>query len=534
MQIKQYVFTLLFLSFSLFKVTANNDNHKNDDTISVHRDGVIIENDFDSLLNLWYVQQENNSDLLDFSVLDSLDSNTVKIPMFSDSIYEARLKQIPSLIELPYNEKVRAFIELYTMRKREQVERMLGLSEYYFPIFEEILDMKKMPVELRYLPVIESALNPNAVSKMGATGLWQFMFRTGRMYKLEINSFVDERRDPIKASYAAASFLSDLYNIYHDWILVIAAYNCGPGNVNKAIKRSGGVKNYWKIYYNLPRETRGYVPAFIAATYALTYYKEHNLVPRKLEMPLAIDTIMVDEELHLSQVAEMLTLPIELLRNLNPEYIKDILPAKTKTYSLKLPVEYTTRFIERSDTIFAHKDSLFFGTQIAEIPKLGTCGTVASSSSEPPTSNHTAIYYTVKSGDNIGYISSWFSVSINQIRTWNHIRRNLIRSGQKLLIYVPSNKESFYKKVNSMSFAEKQKIIGKDIIEQSEVVSNMNTNNSNSTEEYIYYTVKSGDNLLRIASKFEGVTYSEIMQLNGISNAKSLSPGQVLKIKKKS
>lgn len=517
-----FILVLVLSNFSLF---ALNDNNKNDDTLSIHEEVLEIDNDLDSLLNLWYVQQSVGDEFVNFAMLDSLDSVSVSIPLLNDSIYESRLNQIASAIELPYNDKVKAFIELYTVKRREQVEVMLGLSEYYFPIFEEILDMKNMPVELRYLPVIESALNPNAVSRVGATGLWQFMYRTGRMYKLEINSFVDERRDPVKASYAAASFLSDLYNIYHDWILVIAAYNCGPGNVNKAIRRSGGKKNYWTIYYNLPRETRGYVPAFIAATYAMTYYKEHNLTPKKIEMPLAIDTIMVDEELHLKQVSEILSIPIEQLRDLNPEYKRDILPAKTKTYSLKLPVEYTTKFIEYSDTIFAHKDSIFFNEQTAVIQEV----TAHTYSADPPGDNYKAVYYTVKSGDNIGYIASWYNVSTNQVRAWNNIRRNLIRGGQKLLIYVPDNKESYYKKVNSMSFAEKQKMIGKDVMAKSEVVTTMDNNG-----EYVYYTVKSGDNLWDIANKFQGVSDTDIMRLNGITNAKSLSPGQILKIKKKS
>ena len=235
-----------------------------------------FSNNLDSLLNLWYIQQALDTN----NFVDGVDIDSVGIHSnIPDSVYINRLAQINSIIDLPFNSIVRSYINVYTQKKRDRVEVMLGLTDYYFPIFEEILDLYQLPTELRMLPVIESALNPRAVSRVGATGLWQFMYGTGRMYKLTINSYVDERRDPIASSHAAARFLKDLYSIYKDWTLVIAAYNCGPGNVNKAIRRSGGKRNYWDIYYYLPRETRGYVPAFIAATYALTYHKEHNLNP---------------------------------------------------------------------------------------------------------------------------------------------------------------------------------------------------------------------------------------------------------------
>ncbi|MDP4273759.1 MAG: lytic transglycosylase domain-containing protein, partial [Bacteroidota bacterium] len=315
-----------------------------------------FEATLDSVLNLWYIEKSLNNTANKFSDIIS----TEKIPDFPDSVYIERLSKIPSIIPLSFNQEVKSYINVYTKKKRTSVEVMLGLMDYYFPMIEEIFDSYNLPLELRFLPVIESALNPRAVSRVGATGLWQFMYGTGRNYGLTVNSLVDERRDPINATRAAAKYVKDLYNIFHDWVLVIAAYNCGPGNVNKAIRRSGGKKNYWSIYYNLPRETRGYVPAFIAATYTMNYYKEHGLVPKIIDMPQATDTIMITDNLHLKQVSGVLNLPIEELRNLNPQYRYDIVPGKTLPCTLTLPFQYTSKFIDMQDSIFAYKDSLFF------------------------------------------------------------------------------------------------------------------------------------------------------------------------------
>jgi membrane-bound lytic murein transglycosylase D len=248
-----------------------------------------------------------------------------------------------------------AYIGVYTKNRRGQMEVMLGLTDYYFPIFEEVLDQYGLPLELRYLPVIESALNPRAVSRAKATGIWQFMFGTARMYNLTMNSLVDERRDPLASSHAAARYLRDLHGIYNDWTLALAAYNCGPGNVNKAIRRAGGSRNYWAIYNYLPRETRGYVPAFVAATYAMHYYDEHKLVPLAVDFPVYTDTIMIHQEMHLMQISEVLDIPVEMLRDMNPQYLSDIIPARDRSYSLRLPVDYSSRFIDNIDTIYAHR-----------------------------------------------------------------------------------------------------------------------------------------------------------------------------------
>ena len=289
----------------------------------------------DSLLNLWYVNQS-----LESATDDYLAEADTLIPDFSDSVYMKRLAEIPTVVDLTYNRIVKNYINVYSRKRREQVRVMLGLSEYYFPRFEEIFDLYGVPYEIKYLSVIESALNPRAVSRVGAVGAWQFMYSTGKAYGLTINSLVDERRDPIAASHAAAKFLADLYEIYHDWTLALAAYNCGPGNVNKAIRRSGGKRNFWDIYYYLPRETRGYVPAFIAATYTMNYYEEHLITRAPLSLPRVCDTMMVYEPVHLKQVAEVLQIPIGLLRDINPQYRVDIVPGTSKQgYAIAIPKE---------------------------------------------------------------------------------------------------------------------------------------------------------------------------------------------------
>ncbi len=382
----------------------------------------------DSLLHKWYIQQPNDDNNLVVNIEDdSIDGSGTP-----DSFYIKRLQSINSLIDLPYNQIIRNFIKAYTEKKRDKVEVMLGLTNYYFPLFEEILDQYQLPQELRFLPVIESALNPRAISRAGATGLWQFMYGTGRRYNLTINSFIDERRDPIASTHAACRFLKDLYTIYGDWTLVIAAYNCGPGNVNKAIRRSGGKKNYWDIYYYLPRETRGYVPAFIAANYTYHFYKDHNLEPKPITFPPITDTIMVNDMLHLKQIAEVLDFPIEMLRDLNPQYKMDIIPAKGRSHTLRLPNELVGPFLDREKEIYAYKDSIFFNQNILISPNKFT----ASYQYEIPAGSIRYVYR-VKNGDVLGSIAERYNVSIRQIKEWNNLHRNLIRIGQKLVIYVP-------------------------------------------------------------------------------------------------
>lgn len=278
-------------------------------------------------------------------------------PVFTPEEYIDRLRRMPTVMEMGYNDIVQRFIDRYMARLRHSVSYMLGATNFYVPIFEEALEAYQVPLELKYLPVIESALNPRAVSRVGATGLWQFMLGTGKQYGLEVNSLVDERRDPVRSSYAAARYLRDLYRIFGDWNLVIAAYNCGPGNINKAIHRSGGEKDYWRLYPYLPAETRGYVPAFIAANYAMTYYCEHGICPMSTKLPLETDTVVVNRDVHLEQIAKVLDLDIEMLRSLNPQYRRDIVPGNTKKYAIRLPMADTGRFIDMQDSIYSYRAS---------------------------------------------------------------------------------------------------------------------------------------------------------------------------------
>ncbi len=473
-----------------------------------------FDKNLDSLYNLWYV---NQAEALRYTQNDHSfpqDSNwTSSLALPADSILIARLDSIESIIDLPYNSIVRSFIDVYTVQKREKVAIMLGLSDYYFPMFEEILMEKSLPTELKYLAVIESALNPRAVSKAGATGLWQFMYATGRQYKLEINSEVDERKDPIKSTYAAAMFLQDLYLMFDDWTLALAAYNCGPGNVRKAIARAGGKRNFWDIYYHLPRETRGYVPAFIAASYAFNYYQEHNYHPVKLDIPLTTDTILVSKEIHLTQISEVLFIPIDLLRDLNPHYQRDIVPAKKKQYVLRLPHQEVVNFIVLHDSIYQHnRDYLFDPSRRNQAPsKTGSYGA--------PPKNSVKLVYVVKAGDNLGVISQKYNVSINDLRAWNNIRNNLIRIGQKLTVYVPESRANEFG-------AQPKTSSTKDEGEYVEV-------KEADYQKFEIYTVRSGDNLWDIAKKYPNVSFEDIKQLNGLTDKSKINPGQKLRIYQK-
>ena len=493
----------------------------------------------DSLLNLWYVNQS-----LEEAVDDYNPEADTLWPDFPDSVYLARLSEIPTVVELTYNRIVKNYINVYTRKRREQVRVMLGLSEYYFPMFEEVFDLYGIPYEIKYLAVIESALNPRAVSRAGAVGTWQFMYRTGRHYGLTINSLVDERRDPLAATHAAARFLVDLHRIYGDWTMALAAYNCGPGNVNRAIRRSGGKRNFWDIYYFLPRETRGYVPAFIAATYAMNYYDLHLLSRAPLQLPRHTDTIEVHEPLHLKQVSEILGLPVKQLRDLNPQYRQDIIPGTVKSpYALRIPVEQTGLFLDLEDSIYAHKDSLFFDKgKLVVSPQRYS----ASYRVDLPEDKYDKLYYTVRSGDNVGYIADWYDVRASDLRYWNNISRNLIRSGQKLVIYKPKGKSARYRGVNDMSFSEKQRFAGRTTGTGSSSGSGSVSGSVSSAgspqsgpevtdpANYVTYTVRSGDTLWEIAKKYPGISETDLARLNNLGNSSRIRPGQVLLIKPKS
>lgn len=385
-----------------------------------------------------FLQQWNDSSLTDIDFrmmewamgwLDTTEcvaqADTVVLP---DSVYKARLQALVCVVELPYNQVVKSFILRYVQRGQKQVARMKRMSEYYFPIFEEALDRYGLPYELELMPVIESALNPQAHSHMGAAGLWQFMPATGKRYGLEINSLVDERMDPIKSTDAACRFLKAMYNVFQDWNLVIAAYNCGSGNVSKAIHRAGGKRDFWSIYPYLPRETRSYLPIFIAANYAMNYSDLHGICPAPLEKIMLTDTIMTDRRMHLEQVSAKLDIPMEELRRLNPQYVRDILPGGNR-YTLCLPSEKVGLFIEQQDSICAHKADQLINSRRAEIDM----AKVTEVSGAYRVNGVT--YYTIKNGDTLGGIAKKFRCSVKQLKAWNGLKDDNIRAGRKLKIY---------------------------------------------------------------------------------------------------
>ena len=380
----------------------------------------------DSLLNDW--KAKNYIDL-------GKDCSTAEInPLFSDSVYIDRLSRMPTVMEMPYNEIVRKFIDMYAGRLRNQVSFMLSACNFYMPIFEEALDAYNLPLELKYLPIIESALNPSAVSRAGAGGLWQFMIGTGKMYGLESNSLVDDRRDPIKATWAAARYLKDLYDIYHDWNLVIAAYNCGPGTINKAIRRSGGETDYWSIYNYLPKETRGYVPAFIAANYVMTYYCDHNICPMETNIPESTDTIQVNKNLHFQQIADLCNVPMDQIRSLNPQDKKEIIPGESKSYTLRLPQNAVSSFIDRQDTIYAHRaGELFKNRRTVAIRDDSSASKRRGSSAKA--GSGTPTYYKIKNGDTLGAIAAKYGVRVKDLQNWNGLRGTNISAGKRLKIY---------------------------------------------------------------------------------------------------
>ncbi len=338
-----------------------------------------------------------------------------------DSIYIQRLQSLPYIMEMTYNPIVRNYIEMYARRPR-QIATMLALGQHYFPLFEQKLEQYGLPLELRYLPIIESALNPQATSPVGAAGLWQFMIATGKIYKLEINSLVDERRDPAKATDAAARYLADLYKIYGDWHLVIAAYNCGPGNVAKAIRRSGGKRRYWEIYDYLPRETRGYVPIFIAANYIMNYHKEHNICPDQIAHDYITDTVMITDRVHLEQIAHGTGIPLDQIQFLNPQYRNKIIPGNIKPYPLSLPLDQINQYSINRDSILAYKPELV-ARELKATPL------------DYDYSGSGVKYYKVKSGDTLGGIAARYRVTVSQLKRWNNIKGTMIRIGQRLKIY---------------------------------------------------------------------------------------------------
>ncbi len=473
------------------------------------------------------------------------------VPSFPDSIYAQRIEALNrnTTMELVYNKHVKSFIDVYAVQKRDKTERILGLSEVYFPLFEATLDKYNMPLELKYLAVVESALNPRAGSWAGAKGLWQFMYATGKSYKLNVTTLVDDRFDPLKSTEAACQHLNDLYKMFGDWFLALAAYNSGAGNVNKAIRRAGGIKNYWAIWPYLPRETRGYVPAFIAVNYVMNYYPEHNICP--LDPGIiknGIDTVMVHDALHFDQLNEMLGIPMEDIKFFNPQYTKSIIPATAKKpLVLQIPEKYVGEYIDHEKELYTFKtksgiDKDKMQEQMKQISdrsvhvvkkgetlskiaqkyhvgvkqlrswnnlksdnlKIGQKLIVYSSgapmaqagNAKPVERSTTQTTHVVKSGETLGKIAQKYKCSVTDLKRWNNLKTNTIKVGQKLKVYPP----------------EKQ----------------TTTSSSQNTSSGTVYTVKSGDNLIKIAKKY-GVTVDYIKKKNNLKSD-SLKVGQKLKL----
>lgn len=458
----------------------------------------------DSLMNLWY--QKTRS--INPQSFEDLNMDSVAFSSnVSDSVMIQRLKDMNSFFTLPFNETVKNYMVLYSERMPSRMSTVMGLSEYYFPIFEATLARYNLPLELKYMAIIESMLNPVATSRAGARGMWQFMYTTARIYGLHIDSFIDERLDVEKAVDAAARYMRDSYRVFGDWALAISSYNCGAGNVSKAIRRAGGSREFWDIYPYLPRETRGYVPAFIGAMYAMTYSREYAIYPSEVGMPARVDTFHINRKLHFQQINEVVGVSMDDLHNLNPQYIHDIIPGTLKDPCvLQLPYTWTPVFMSvNQDSLYNHRASQLMSEEIVR-------------AAETRKSNQ-RIAYKVKSGDYLGRIASRYGVSVNNLKKWNNLKSNNLRVGQTLYIYknggyVPPAQKSSGSGASSSSASSSQSSASKS----APVAGSGRT-----------YTVKNGDSFYTIAQQFPGVSAQNIMDHNGISSSK-LKPGMVLRI----
>ena len=449
----------------------------------------------DSLLQLWY----RSYAISDFDAVHEYDMDSVRFTSdVSDEEMVRRLADMNSFISLPFNDNVKNYIILYSEKMKERMGRILGLSQYYFPVFEDILSKYSLPLELKYMAIVESMLNPTATSRAGAKGIWQFMYATGRSYGLEITSYVDERMDVEKSMDAAARYLADAYRIFGDWALAMSSYNCGAGNVSKAIRRAGGSMDYWDIYPYLPRETRGYVPAFVGVMYAMTYHQEYGIEPQDVGMPAATDTFEIRKNLHFRQISDVVGVPIEEIETLNPQYFNDIIPGDNHSYILRLPSSWTGAFLAAEpDSLYGYKrDSLLSSRVIRDVQNSGSKAAQG------------RIAYRVRSGDYLGKIAGRYGVSVSQLKRWNNLRSSNIRAGQTLYIYGASPKAA------------------------AAAASSQQPSSSGSGRTYTigsYYTVKSGDSLYNIAKLYPGVSAENIKEANGLKSDR-IRPGQELKI----
>lgn len=499
------LFTTMIFSFN---------NSLNAQIINEHAAAVInydpIASTLDSLVNLSYVQR--------LSLNPAKATNTFQpfeVPSYSPEVYARRIEKIQTPIPLCYNDQVQDYIDMYAMRKRDLTERVMGLSNLYFPLYEQILDQQELPLEFKYLSIVESALNPTAVSRVGATGLWQFMYGTGKLYNLKINSFIDERRDPTKATLAACQYFKDMYAIYNDWLLVIAAYNCGAGNVNRAIARSGGKKTFWEISKYLPKETRGYVPAFIAVTYLMNYSSEHNLtaVPPVMTYQDA-DTVMIDQKVSLKSVADAINVPVEILSYLNPIYKRGIIPDSDEPLTLRMPSNKINTYLANVSNIYRPVETMSQGVFVDnEI------------SMDSKSNGMIKKYHRVLRGEHLQSIARRYDCSVDELKDWNHIRGSRLKVGQKLAVYVPAGNK-----------ADKALIVIQDkkhpVQKTQKTASNDVQKKSSSTKQdtkLIWHTVQPGDSLWKIAQAYGGVTVEQIKELNNLQS-NNLKVGTRLKV----
>lgn len=499
-------FVLLFLSGTLRAQSPNN-------SIDTGFFMAVDAANYDSLLHNFYMQQyartSNNNNRRASQYYAEFDN----IP---DSVFIQRLRNLHMVVPMSYNSDVRAYIKVYVRLMSHRIDAMKALSDYYFPMFEETLDRYNVPEELKYLTIVESALNPQATSRAGAAGLWQFMYSTGKTYDLEINSLIDERRDPYKSTVAAAKLLKALYNMYHDWHLAMAAYNCGPGNVNKAIARSGGKTSFWEIYPYLPRETRNYVPAYIGATYVMNYYHEHGITPNRVEMPLKVDTVHLRRDVHFKAVDSVVGIPASQLRDLNPQYRADIIPASSHSYAICIPSNKMSRFISLEDSVYAVSKRII------------------AKKTDIPVSNNTVVYHKVRKGETFNSIAQKYGVSVANLRRWNGKgRKSSLRVGQTLKIYLPMRADQNNANPpagNTATPAPNKPAPNKPAVNKP--APNKPTppkTQPAKTNQPVYYVVKNGDNLSSIAAKYH-TTVNKIMKLNNMKST-VIRAGQKIRVK---
>ena len=507
-----------------------------------------FETDTQKLLESWYMKNYTATD-------DKYMSSDVKT---TDDQIRQRLSQLPTVIEMPFNSIVRTYIDRYTQRGRAQVAATLGLANYYMPIFEQALEEAGLPLELKYLPVVESALNPNAVSKHGATGLWQFMLATGKGLGMEVNSLVDERRDPYVSSRKAARYLKDLHSTYGDWSLAIAAYNCGPGAVNKAVRRAGdGKHDFWSIYEYLSPETRGYVPAFIAANYVMNYYPEHGISPVIPTKPLVTDTVGVAGRVHFNQISEVLDIPVEELRLLNPQFRADLIPGSPeKPYMLILPSQQVHAYIVSEDQIKGHEAERYARRDVVEPGDMPSESSVEMEMADPsaadvrqtlaadnlpaeepamparqtPAAGRPATHK-VAAGETLASIAALYGVTPAEVKRWNNLRRNSVRVGQQLRVAVDAQAETSVSADSSVP-ASRQQVSPAKAKRQSKSASSSKKGKKGRKEaKPTQHSIKNGENLTVIAKKY-GVSVDEIKRANNMKDD-DIRAGKSIKIPSK-